>query len=587
MKKIFGKKSKKDSDRKSNASKSSKKSAKSIISNLFKGSDSSSHKIHKYAQNGDKKKFQIAYDQLISPDPSAINTVNDQRQTPLHLACSEGHTDIAKLILSSPAAKVNLFDSQQKTPLMYATENQWHSIIDELLKRKADTDLKDRKGNTALHYACKVPSTGLVKALVQKGGANVNIKNGDGQTPLQIAVPSSNTVLINSLLQFQADINTKDLQGRTPLMIASQIGLYNVVNHLLIKGADKKIRDTKGNLAMDYALNAKNNSIAELVKPAGVGVLNKAVKDQIPDKDQQQANLFAVASAKKFEPAYQPGQARQSVLNANNNRTIDTNEIDMNNESWESSSSSSSSTRQNPAPAFISQSTISQNKTIDPPRFANTYLEESTLAETTIHGDKAKAYDSSIMDTTVGATPGQANAYETSFADTTIGAPKNAAAYHSANTSIANTTRNANTYLESSVVSSNYPGNQQLDVNLDSILDTNSEVSETTTKANQKANFFAKESTINSGSSTSSASVSLIDAEPSIKTTTPKNETRLVNDLQHLGSFKSQKSEVSLSLTSESSTSSQEVKKNPVTMTRQTSYANFFQKSHHKNTFCF
>ena len=271
----LGKKSKKSDNMSTTSSKNSKKSRTSVLSGLFSASASPAEKLHKHVISGDIKKFTLAIEQIKnSSDPSAINTVNQHQQTALHVAAAEGRIEIIKILVNQTRIKLNLLDSKQKTALMLAVENQSYNIVEELIKKEADVDLKDSAGNTALHLSCKISSTGISKILIMQGKANVNAKNIDGQTPLHLAIPAASTVLINLLLQNKAMINAKDTGGRTPLMLAAYIGLYNIVKHLVVKEAYKYATDNSGRNAYDHAMAAKFSSIAEFLN-TGPGSKNQ------------------------------------------------------------------------------------------------------------------------------------------------------------------------------------------------------------------------------------------------------------------------------------------------------------------------
>ncbi len=89
--------------------------------------------------------------------PPLINTPNEEGQTPLHLACNEGHLEAAKA----------------------------------LLELKADVNSKNRKryGVTPLHLAAHSGSSDLVLLLLQRG-ADIDATKTNSQypnTPIQCA----------------------------------------------------------------------------------------------------------------------------------------------------------------------------------------------------------------------------------------------------------------------------------------------------------------------------------------------------------------------------------------------------------------
>ena len=56
-----------------------------------------------------------------------------------------------------------------------------------LEKGGAEVNVKDNFGMTALHYAAENGHLEVVKYLLEKGGAEVNVKTNDGKTALDLA----------------------------------------------------------------------------------------------------------------------------------------------------------------------------------------------------------------------------------------------------------------------------------------------------------------------------------------------------------------------------------------------------------------
>jgi ankyrin repeat protein len=86
--------------------------------------------------------------------PTIESYTEHNGQTLLHVAVSEGHTDILDLLLVSGAEKT-VADAHLNTPLHYAAiTRQWLSGI-LLLDHNAAADLANQDGDTPLHLACK------------------------------------------------------------------------------------------------------------------------------------------------------------------------------------------------------------------------------------------------------------------------------------------------------------------------------------------------------------------------------------------------------------------------------------------------
>ncbi len=105
-------------------------------------------------------------------------------------------------------------------------------------------------------------------------GANVNVMNVYGTTPLFRASRDGGTVLVNLLLKAKADVNkARRKDGATPLYIASQNGHSEVVKLLLIFGADvnkaRTIEYTKGSTPLYIAQRNGNTEVVKLLKRYG------------------------------------------------------------------------------------------------------------------------------------------------------------------------------------------------------------------------------------------------------------------------------------------------------------------------------
>ena len=72
--------------------------------------------------------------------------------TPLHLACQNGHVEIAELLIRKLGAQVDQTNELGETALHLACKEGHKTVIERLLLARARTDIKDRlQGNTALH----------------------------------------------------------------------------------------------------------------------------------------------------------------------------------------------------------------------------------------------------------------------------------------------------------------------------------------------------------------------------------------------------------------------------------------------------
>jgi ankyrin repeat protein len=79
-------------------------------------------------------------------------------------------------------ANPNPENESNQTPFHEALEGGHDEIIQILVENKADVNIRDKDGNTALHLAVKRQSGDLGKILMMHN-ANPNLENESNQTP--------------------------------------------------------------------------------------------------------------------------------------------------------------------------------------------------------------------------------------------------------------------------------------------------------------------------------------------------------------------------------------------------------------------
>jgi len=254
--------------------------------------------LYYMAQNG----FRSLVQHLISTHPGQVMAVGGWYGTPLHVAVSQGHIEVSRL-LAAHCVDADIRGINGWTPLHLAASNGFIEIILILIQRNVnldarnnngrtplhmiadglidgadhkyfdavrillehgvDTDVQDNDGLTALHLVTTMRCVGAVRLLLEHG-ANPNLRNKDGQTPLHEALlrMSSFSVdiylgIVQLLLDHGADVNTQNNGHSTPLHLASYRGLCKVVRVLLEHGADPKARNKDGQTPLHEALHGE------------------------------------------------------------------------------------------------------------------------------------------------------------------------------------------------------------------------------------------------------------------------------------------------------------------------------------------
>ena len=107
-------------------------------------------------------------------------------------------------------------------------------------------------GEAALHIVARRGDTVYATFLLQKG-ADPNIRDGRGNTPLIVAIDSGNAELVPLLLLGKASPNLATSAGVTPLIRAVQMRNADAVRSLLAVKANPDQKDYSGASARDYA----------------------------------------------------------------------------------------------------------------------------------------------------------------------------------------------------------------------------------------------------------------------------------------------------------------------------------------------
>jgi hypothetical protein len=109
----------------------------------------------------------------------------------------------------------------------------------------------------ALYFASEECQKDAVERLLA-GGAQVNARDGDGDSPLHEAAVAGCKAVAEVLLTHGGDVNAKDNAGLTPLHMVvlandQQLGQLDVAEMLLTHGANVNAKDNHGHTPLHYA----------------------------------------------------------------------------------------------------------------------------------------------------------------------------------------------------------------------------------------------------------------------------------------------------------------------------------------------
>lgn len=194
-----------------------------------------------------------------------INSQNENGDTPLMLSVYESDLEAVKQLLEQ-GADVQIENNSGETVLFSAANQDDMKILRAVIDTGIDLNHQENYyKQTALFTPAEVGHTAALRLLL-KAGANPNIKDKGGFTPLQWAAQEKQLNAMKTLISFGADVNNKSKKGITPLMSASIAGFYKGVELLLSAGADIYIQDKKGNTAITFSEENKHSKIVKVLQ---------------------------------------------------------------------------------------------------------------------------------------------------------------------------------------------------------------------------------------------------------------------------------------------------------------------------------
>lgn len=132
-------------------------------------------------------------------------------RTALHLAAANNKVEISHCLITTGKADINVKDIKGRTPLMSAVYNGGTlKSVEQLIKFECSVNAQDNSGDTALHILQEQKSSSMMRkrrgaddtqvlCFLLENGANVQIENKNGKTPIDLTKDQSEKILIKTL----------------------------------------------------------------------------------------------------------------------------------------------------------------------------------------------------------------------------------------------------------------------------------------------------------------------------------------------------------------------------------------------------
>ncbi|EDO30220.1 predicted protein [Nematostella vectensis] len=154
--------------------------------------------------------------------------------------------DIVSFLVDN-GAQVNVCNNFENTPLMVACYNGHRDVVMYLVKKGASMDMQDKQGNSVLHYGVERGHLEIVKELVRQGAKH--LPNKLGLTPLLLASNDCKTEMVEYFISEedcpQIDrIDALELLGAT---IANEPDVYdtNLAFEFITRGMTERFQGDK------------------------------------------------------------------------------------------------------------------------------------------------------------------------------------------------------------------------------------------------------------------------------------------------------------------------------------------------------
>jgi ankyrin repeat protein len=153
-----------------------------------------------------------------------------------------------------------------------AAMNGDQAALETLLRQKADVNVAQGDGATAIQWAAYEDNPEMAQMLIA-AGANVKAANREGATALSLAALNGSAAMITRLLDAGADVNEKGPHGETPLMFASRNGNLAAIRVLLDRRADVNAKETlRGTTALMWTAEQGHAAATQLLIEHGAEV---------------------------------------------------------------------------------------------------------------------------------------------------------------------------------------------------------------------------------------------------------------------------------------------------------------------------
>ena len=217
---------------------------------------------------------------LDQPDVD-VNCINakHESQTPLHLACTLGHSSIVEPLIAF-GANVFIKDSDNRDCYDRMSSFEICKLVNRLLYGQnlwlEGPTFTSKDG--PLHTAIKLGQLETMQDILDHKTVDINDNNSAHETALHIACATGHNGIVHMLISNGTSMTERDSYNNAPIHRAAGMGHTDTVDMLVEFGCDPTIRGYQGRSLLHFACGSGNAKLLEML-------FQRKLLDPVNDRD--------------------------------------------------------------------------------------------------------------------------------------------------------------------------------------------------------------------------------------------------------------------------------------------------------------
>jgi len=223
--------------------------------------------IHQAAEEGDA----AAVRQMLADNPELVQSVDEEQQTPLHLAAQEGSVETIEVLLAA-GADVDAQTRGGETALHRALWESDSDVVEVLLAAEPDLGIRNAYDRTPLLRVARENGSAEIAARLLAAGADINARDRFGESSLELAAWRGFEPLVDLLLDQGAELPVKGEGLEEITVFSAQHGLARLFRLAVEAGVDLDMGDDGGGTLLRSAAAGGSAEVVEILLEEGMSI---------------------------------------------------------------------------------------------------------------------------------------------------------------------------------------------------------------------------------------------------------------------------------------------------------------------------